>query len=232
MRKKRVMVSWSTGKDAAWTLHVLQNDPTCEVVGLVTSVVPKWGRVSMHGVRESLALAQAKAAGLLWYNIYLDWPSSNEKYEANVRDALRWLKVERQVDAVAYGDLYLADVRAYRERLMDGTGIAPLFPLWGRDTRDLAHTMIAAGLRARVVCLDPRRLPRALAGAEFDTAFLATLPVGSDPCAEAGEFHTFCYAGPMFRAALPIQTGVTVEREGFVYTDLTLTTPNQEKEPS
>ena len=220
--KKRVMVSWSTGKDSAWALHVLQNDPAVEVVGLVTSVVPKWGRVSMHGVREPLALAQAKAAGLLWYNIYLDWPCTNEQYEAHVRDALHWLKLERQVDAVAYGDLYLTDVRAYRERLMDGTGIEPLFPLWGRDTRELAQTMITGGLRARIVCLDPKRIPPQLAGAEFNQRFLDELPAGVDPCAESGEFHTFCYDGPMFQKPVPVVTGITVEREGFVYTDLTL----------
>jgi uncharacterized protein (TIGR00290 family) len=218
--KQKVIVSWSTGKDSAWTLHVLRGDPSIEVVGLVTAVVPKWGRVSMHGVREPLALAQAKAAGLPWYNVYLDWPCSNAWYEESMKDSLRWLKLERQVDAVAYGDLYLADVRAYREKLMADTGVAPLFPLWGLDTRALARTMIGAGLRARIVCLDPKRMPRELAGAEFDNQLLDALPPGTDPCAESGEFHTFCYDGPMFQKPVPIRAGETVEREGFVYTDL------------
>lgn len=218
--RQKVVVSWSTGKDSAWTLHVLRHDPSVEVVGLVTAVVPKWGRVSMHGVREPLALAQAKAAGLPWYNVYLDWPCSNERYEESMKDSLRWLKLERQVDAVAYGDLYLADVRAYREKLMADTSVAPLFPLWGLDTRALARTMIGAGLRARIVCLDPKRVPRELAGAEFDSQLLDTLPAGIDPCAESGEFHTFCYDGPMFQKPVPVRVGETVEREGFVYTDL------------
>lgn len=222
--RKKIVVSWSTGKDSAWALRALRQDPACEIIGLVTSVVPKWGRVSMHGVREPLALAQAKAAGLLWYNIYLDWPCTNERYEESSRDALRWLRRERDVTAMAFGDLYLAEVRAYRERLMADTGVEPLFPLWGLDTRKLARQMIDAGLRARIVCLDPKRAPRELAGAEFDRAFLESLPAGVDPCAESGEFHTFCYGGPMFQKPIPIRTGVTVEREGLVYTDLELAT--------
>ncbi len=217
---QKLVVSWSTGKDAAWALHQLRATPGYEVVGLVTSVVPKFGRVAMHGVRESLALAQAKAAGLPLYNIYLDWPCSNERYEESTRAALEWLKRERGVAVMAFGDLFLQDVRAYRERLLASAGIEPLFPLWGRNTRELANEMVNAGLRARVVCLDPKRVARQHAGADYDAAFLASLPPEIDPCAEAGEFHTFCYQGPMFPAPIPITVGETVERDGFVFTDL------------
>lgn len=217
---RRLVVSWSTGKDAAWALHTLRATPGYEVVGLVTSVVPKFGRVAMHGVRESLALAQAKAAGLPLYNIYLDWPCSNERYEESTRTALEWLKRERGVEVLAFGDLFLQDVRNYRERLLATAGMEPLFPLWGRNTLELATGMLAAGLRARVVCLDPKRVPRHHAGADYTADFLASLPAEVDPCAEAGEFHTFCYAGPMFAAPIPISVGETVERDGFVFTDL------------
>ena len=174
----------------------------------------------MHGVRDCLALAQAKAAGLPFYNIYLEWPCSNAKYEESTKAALHWLKLERGVEVMAFGDLYLQDVRAYREQLMADTGIKPLFPLWGLDTRALAHEMVAAGLQARVVCLDPKRLPRRYAGADFNEEFLLSLPPEIDPCAESGEFHTFCYNGPMFDSAISINVGETVERDGFVYTDL------------
>ena len=220
MSRQKLVISWSTGKDSAWALHLLRRNPAYEVVGLVTSVVPKWGRVSMHGVRDCLALAQAKAAGLPFYNIYLDWPCSNAKYEESTKAALHWLKRERGVEVMAFGDLYLQDVRAYREQLMADTGIAPLFPLWGLDTRVLAHEMVAAGLQARIVCLDPKRLARQYAGANFDEFFLSSLPLEIDPCAESGEFHTFCYNGPMFDSAISIHVGETVERDGFVYTDL------------
>jgi diphthamide synthase (EF-2-diphthine--ammonia ligase) len=216
----KILLSWSTGKDSAWTLHALR----CEganVAGLLTSVNETAGRVSMHGVREEILRAQAAAAGLPLMTVPLPWPCSNDIYERRLRAA-----VDRAVadgfTHVAFGDLFLEDVRKYREDRLAGTALTPIFPLWARDTRALAREMIAGGLRARVSCLDPRVLPRDLIGAEFDERFLARLPAGADPCAERGEFHTCATAGPMFSAPIPIEPGEVVERDGFVFGDLCL----------
>ena len=192
-----------------------------EVAGLLTSLNETVGRVSMHGVREEVLRAQAEAAALPLRTIPLPWPCSNEIYEERLRAA-----VDRAVSDgfthVAFGDLFLEDVRAYREERLRGTGLTPLFPLWGSPTADLAREMIAGGLRARIATLDPRVMPRELIGAEFDEALLASLPANVDPCAERGEFHTCVTAGPMFRNAIDLSRGEVVEREGFVYGDLCL----------
>ena len=214
-------MSWSSGKDSAWCLHVLRRDAIGEVGGLLTSLNESVNRVSMHGVREEILRAQAAAAGLPLFTIPLPWPCTNDIYEERLRAA-----VDRAVadgfTHVAFGDLFLEDVRKYREDRLAGTGLTPLFPLWGRPTPRLAREMIAGGIRARISTLDPRVMPRELIGAEFDEQLLAALPSSVDPCAERGEFHTCATAGPMFAHAIEVRTGEIVEREGFVYGDLLL----------
>jgi len=217
----KVLLSWSTGKDSAWALHVLRRDGVGDVAGLLTSVNETVGRVSMHGVREEILRAQAEAAALPLFTIPLPWPCSNDIYEARLRIAVAQA-VADGFTHVAFGDLFLEDVRQYREDRLAGTGLAPLFPLWGIPTARLAREMIAAGLRARISTLDPRVMPRDLIGAEFDEALLSKLPSSVDPCAERGEFHTCATAGPMFAHPLNVVTGEVVEREGFVYGDLML----------
>jgi diphthamide synthase (EF-2-diphthine--ammonia ligase) len=220
----KILLSWSSGKDSAWTLHVLRRDRAGEVAGLLTSVNETAGRVSMHGVREEILRAQADAAGLPLFTIPLPWPCSNEIYETRLRVA-----VDRAVadgfTHVAFGDLFLEDVRKYREDHLAATGLTPLFPLWGIPTPQLARDMIAGGLRARISTLDPRVMPRELIGAEYDESLLAKLPSTVDPCAERGEFHTCATAGPMFARPLNVVTGQVVERDGFVYGDLVLASP-------
>jgi len=215
---KRVLLSWSSGKDSAWTLHVLRQQPEIEVVGLLTTVNAEFDRVAMHSTRRSVLEAQAEAAGLPLWIVPLPWPCSNEIYEARMAEACK-RAVDEGVEAIAFGDLFLADVRAYRVEKLKPTGLEPLFPLWEIPTDELARTMIAGGLRARVVCVDPNKLPTSFAGREFDEAFLADLPPGTDPCAERGEFHTCVYAGPMFTAPLALDAGEVVERDGFVFAD-------------
>jgi uncharacterized protein (TIGR00290 family) len=217
----KILLSWSSGKDSAWALHVLRRNRVGPVAGLLTSVNEAAGRVSMHGVREEILHAQAASVGLPVRIIRLPWPCTNAIYES------RMLEVVAQAVAdgfthVAFGDLFLEDVRAYREERLAGTGLAPIFPLWGMPTRQLAQEMIAGGLKARIATLDPRVMPRELIGAEYDASLLARLPAGVDPCAERGEFHTCATAGPMFDAPLAVIPGEVVEREGFVYEDLRL----------
>jgi diphthamide synthase (EF-2-diphthine--ammonia ligase) len=216
----KVLLSWSSGKDSAWALHVLRRDGL-PVAGLLTSINESAGRVSMHGVREEILHAQAAAARLPVTTIPLPWPCSNEIYESRLATAVA-AAVADGFTHVAFGDLFLEDVRRYREERLAGSGLTPLFPLWGVPTPQLAREMIAGGLRARIATLDPRVMPRDLIGAEFDAALLARLPAGVDPCAERGEFHTCATAGPMFAEPLDLAAGEVVEREGFVYGDLRL----------
>jgi uncharacterized protein (TIGR00290 family) len=218
----KTLLSWSSGKDSAWALHVLRRDGG-EVAGLLTSLNETAGRVSMHGVREEILRAQARAAGLPLFTIPLPWPCTNEIYETRLRAAVD-AAVADGFTRVAFGDLFLEDVRKYREDRLAGTGLTPIFPLWGMPTARLAREMIAGGLRARISTLDPRVMPRHLIGAEFDEALLAALPPAVDPCAERGEFHTCATAGPMFAGPLDVVAGEVVEREGFVYGDLRLAT--------
>jgi uncharacterized protein (TIGR00290 family) len=217
----KILLSWSSGKDSAWTLHVLRRDRVGEVGGLLTSVNETVGRVSMHGVREKILRAQADAAGLPLITIPLPYPCSNDIYECRLRAAVD-AAVAGGFTHIAFGDLFLEDIRQYREDRLAGTGLQPLFPLWGQPTARLAREMIGCGLRARVVCLDPRVIPKELIGAEFDEQFLASLPAGVDPCAERGEFHTCATAGPMFSRPIPVEVGEIVERDGFVFGDLGL----------
>jgi len=215
----RTLLSWSTGKDSAWSLHVLRQQPDIEVVGLFTTVNAAFDRVAMHAVRRKLLEAQAAAAGLPLHVIEIPWPCPNEAYEAALGAFVAEQKAQG-VAAMAFGDLFLEDIRAYRETKLAGSGIAPLFPLWGRETAALAREMIAGGLRAHLTCVDPKKLPARFAGRAFDEALLADLPDGVDPCGENGEFHSCVFAGPMFAHAIDVHLGEVQERDGFVFADL------------
>jgi uncharacterized protein (TIGR00290 family) len=214
-----VVLAWSSGKDSAWALHTLRQDPALTVVGLLTTVNAAHDRVAMHAVRRVLLQAQGRAAGLPVHVVDIPYPCPNETYEAAMAAAVGRLRADG-VQAMAFGDLFLEDVRRYRETRLLGTGIAPLFPLWGRPTRALAEEMIDGGLRARLTCVDPRVLPASFAGRAFDRALLADLPPSVDPCGENGEFHSFAWDGPMFGRPVPVTPGVVVERDGFVFADL------------
>jgi uncharacterized protein (TIGR00290 family) len=215
---KRVLVSWSSGKDSAWTLHLLRQRADVELAGLLTTVNSKFDRVAMHGTRRRVLEAQATAAGLPLWAIPLPWPCSNEIYEQRMSDACR-RAVDAGVNAIAFGDLFLADVRAYREKQLMGTRLEPLFPLWEMPTAQLAQEMIAGGLRTKIVCVDTKQLGAEFAGREFDEKLLRELPDGVDPCGERGEFHTCVYAGPMFGSAIELRAGEIVDRDGFVFAD-------------
>jgi uncharacterized protein (TIGR00290 family) len=217
--KPKILVSWSSGKDSAWMLHVLRQSGAWDIVGLVTTVNTAFGRVSMHGVREELLEQQADAAGLPLWKVPIPYPCPNESYESAMRDLIH-RATEHGVTHFAFGDLFLKDVREYREKQLAATGISPVFPLWGLDTRRLAQQMIADGLRAVLTCVDPRQIPAAFIAREFGSALLNELPPTADPCGENGEYHTFCYAGPMFNRPIFVRTGQVVERDGFIYVDI------------
>ncbi len=219
MTKKKVLLSWSSGKDSAWALHQLQQDPAIEVVGLFSTLNQEFERVAIHGVRKQLLMQQAECLGLPLRTLDLPWPCSNEDY-ARIMSGFVAEVVASGIRHMAFGDLFLEDVRAYRERQLEGTGIEPLFPLWGSDTTELAQRMIAAGLKAHISTLDPSKLAASLGGHAFDQALLAALPAGVDPCGENGEFHTLAVDGPMFLRPLAIEVGETIVRDSFVYTDL------------
>lgn len=218
-RRKRAVVSWSTGKDCAWALHRVRREATVEPVGLLVTVNARFRRVSMHGVRLELAERQAEALGLPLIVVELPWPCTNEEYEARMAATCRNLR-QQGVEAIVFGDIHLAEVRAYRESRLAGTGLEPLFPLWGMEPSALIAQMLEAGLRCLITCLDPARMDRSLAGAELTTEVIQRLPAGVDPCGENGEFHTFAFAGPMFRHPLAVADSGVVERDGFVYADL------------
>ncbi|HEV3037983.1 MAG TPA: ATP-binding protein [Candidatus Angelobacter sp.] len=217
--RKKVLLSWSSGKDSAWALHVLRQQPGLEIVGLITTINSAFDRVAMHSTRRSLVEMQAAAAGLPLVPVPLPWPCSNADYECAMK-AVCDQAVANGISAVAFGDLFLADIRAYRERQLADTGLEPLFPLWQIPTDELAREMIGSGLKARLVCVNPEVLHSSFAGREFDRRLLCDLPAGVDPCGENGEFHTFAYAGPMFSHPIPITAGERVERDGFWFADL------------
>jgi uncharacterized protein (TIGR00290 family) len=216
---KRILLSWSSGKDSAWSLHVLRQRGEYEVVGLLTTFNAEADRVAMHAVRRELVERQAAAAGLPLWGVPLPWPCSNEQYEALMAEACA-KAVREGIEGVAFGDLFLEDVRAYRENQMAKTGLEPIFPVWGLPTVELAREMIASGLRAKLTCIDTGKLDRSFAGREFDARLLGELPDGVDPCGERGEFHSFVYAGPMFDSSIEISVGETVVREQFAFADL------------
>jgi len=215
---QKVLLSWSSGKDSAWTLHVLR-ERGVEVVGLLTSINTHFQRVAMHGTRRVLLKAQADAARLPLWEIPLPWPCSNEIYERAMSETCA-SAVRAGISAIAFGDLFLEDVRRYREDRLRGTGLEPVFPLWGRDTTGLIAEMIDGGLMARIVCGDPEKIPSDLVGHDLGYDLLRRLPEGVDPCGENGEFHTFAYAGPVFDEPIPIERGETVRRDGFLYADV------------
>jgi uncharacterized protein (TIGR00290 family) len=215
------LLSWSSGKDSAWALHVLRQQPNVDVVGLVTTFNEVADRVAMHAVRRSLVEAQAAAAKLPLWRVPLPVPCSNADYESTMRAVITRAR-EEGVTHMAFGDLFLQDVREYRVRMLSDTGVEPLFPLWcsAAQTPALARTMQSNGLRAVLTCVDPKQLHESFAGRMFDAALLADLPDEVDPCGERGEFHTFCFAGPMFHREIGVQVGHTVSRDGFCFTDL------------
>ncbi len=217
--KLRTVLSWSSGKDSAWALHSLRQTPDVEVVGLLTTINVEEKRVSVHSTREDLLDMQAEAADLPLQKIPLPDPCPNEVYERAMEGALGDAKAAG-VEALAFGDLFLEDIRRYREESLAGTGMQLLFPLWGSDTRELAHKMLDSGLRAWVVCVDASALDPSFAGRAFDRQFLEDLPANVDPCGEDGEFHTFTFDGPMFRTPIPVQPGDIAERGGFVFADV------------
>jgi uncharacterized protein (TIGR00290 family) len=228
---KRILLSWSGGKDSAWALHLLRANPAYEVVALLTTINQQFHRVAMHGFREELLDAQAAALGIPVWKIPLPWPCSNEIYEALMSEACA-RAVREGIEGIAFGDLFLEDIRAYRMAKLSGTGLEPIFPCWLLPTPQLAQDMIVAGFRAHLTCVDPRKLDKSFAGREFDAALLADLPASVDPCGERGEFHTFVSAGPIFSSSIRISRGDVVERDGFVYADLLLESPIEHAQPA
>jgi uncharacterized protein (TIGR00290 family) len=212
-------MSWSSGKDSAWTLHLLRQDPGIELTALVTTFNRAADRVAMHAVRRELVEAQARRIGLPLWSIDLPWPCSNSVYEDLMQGVCR-RAVENGITAFAFGDLFLQDIRDYRQRQMDGTGLQPLFPVWQIPTNELAWELIGAGVKAKITCIDPAKLDASYAGREYDGDFLNSLPAGIDPCGENGEFHTFVYDAPVFTSAIPVEVGERLERDGFVFADI------------
>jgi uncharacterized protein (TIGR00290 family) len=217
--KPRALLSWSSGKDSAYTLKVLREAEEVDVVGLVTTLNAEAGRVSMHAVREQLLDLQAAAVGLPVWKVRIPWPCANDVYDAAMAEVIERARSD-SITHMAFGDLFLADIRAYREDRLAGTGVVPLFPLWGRDTGALAREMVGAGVRAIITCVDPGQLDRGFAGQSFDGELLDRLPPGCDRCGERGEFHTFAWDGPGFAHPVHLTAGEVVERDGFVFADL------------
>jgi uncharacterized protein (TIGR00290 family) len=217
--KKKTLLSWSSGKDSAWALHLLRQRDDIEVVGLFTTVNVEFQRVAMHAVCLELLKLQAEAVGLPLETLNIPYPCTNLQYES-VMKAFVDASVEKGIDCMAFGDLFLQDIRAYREAKLKDTGITPIFPLWEIPTDRLARKMISEGLRAYLTCIDPKKLPAHFAGREFGPALLDELPVLVDPCGEYGEFHTFAVDGPMFRKPVGVHVGEVVERDGFIFADL------------
>ncbi len=219
MKKKKTLLSWSSGKDAAWALYLLQQDAGTELAGLFTVVNETHSRVAMHATREELLKQQANAVGLPLDIVYIPNPCSNQLYNdimgAFVEDCL-----ERDIGCMAFGDLFLSDIRRYREEQLQGAGIEPVFPLWGMPTSQLAEHMLSQGVEAYISCVDPKQVPTELSGKKWSKELIDRLPEGADPCGENGEFHTVVVRGPMFRYGIDVRIGETVEREGFVFTDI------------
>jgi uncharacterized protein (TIGR00290 family) len=215
----KAWLAWSSGKDSAWALHTMRQSGDFDIVALLTTVNSTYQRVAMHAVRESLLEMQAAAAGLPLVKVPIPSPCPNAVYEQAMSAAMARARAEG-VWHVAFGDLFLEDIRAYREKQFAACGMTPVFPVWGGDTRRLAEEMLAGGLSAYLTCVDPRKLDRSFAGRRFDAALLAALPSGVDPCGENGEFHTFANAGPMFDRNIPVEAGEIVERDSFIFADL------------
>jgi uncharacterized protein (TIGR00290 family) len=217
--RPKALIAWSSGKDSAWALHEARRTGEFDIVGALTTVTDAFARVSMHGVREELLRAQLEAAGLPAVVVRIPYPCPNEVYEREMAAAIADAKA-RGVTRMIFGDLYLEEVRAYREKNLAGTGITPVFPLWLKPTDALARDMIAGGVEAHLAVVDLKKLPAAFAGRRFDAGLIGALPAGSDPCGENGEFHTFVSAGPMLARKIAVKVGETVERDGFAFADL------------
>ncbi len=217
--RPKALIAWSSGKDSAWALHEVRRAGEIDVVGALTTVTGTFGRVSIHGLREELLMAQLDAAGLAATVVRILYPCPNEVYEREMAAAMEQAKAQG-ITHMIFGDLFLEDVRAYRETRLAPIGITPVFPLWHRPTDALAREMIAAGVEARLVCVDLKKLPKDFAGRRFDVDLLADLPPGIDPCGENGEFHSFVGAGPMLNGPVRVTVGETVERDGFAYAEL------------
>jgi uncharacterized protein (TIGR00290 family) len=218
--KRKTLVAWSSGKDSAWTLHTLQQDPGYDPVGLFCVVNEATERVAMHAVRRELLQWQARAIGLPLDILTIPDPCSNEVYEAVMADYMAGAR-DKGVECIAFGDLYLEGVRQYREDKFKGTGIEPVFPVWGVPTADLSRDIIGSGIKAVITCVDPAQLPAGFVGDMYGEAFLRNIPDTVDPCGERGEFHSFVFDGPMFSESVPVIPGGVVHRNGFVYMDLT-----------
>jgi uncharacterized protein (TIGR00290 family) len=229
---RRILLSWSGGKDSAWALYLLRQNPEYEVVALLTTLNEKFRRVAIHGFREELLDQQAASIGLPLWKVDLPFPCSNADYESRMAKVCARASAEG-LYGIAFGDLFLEDIRAYRIDKLAGTGLEPIFPVWcpslGVSTAELARQLIAADLRARLTCIDPRHLDRSFAGRPFDAQLLADLPPEVDPCGERGEFHTFAFAGPIFSRTVSVLPGETVERDNFIYADLL---PQPEPKPT
>jgi uncharacterized protein (TIGR00290 family) len=219
MAQPKALIAWSSGKDSAWALHEARASGEFDIVGALTTVTDSFARVSMHGVREELLMAQLDAAGLPAVIVRIPYPCPNEIYEREMAAVVQDAKT-RGVTHIIFGDLYLEDIRAYREKNLAGTGITPVFPLWLKPTASLARAMIEAGVEAHLAVVDLKKLPTAFAGRRFDTALLADFPAAIDPCGENGEFHTFVSVGPMLKRKIAVEVGKTVERDGFAFADL------------
>jgi uncharacterized protein (TIGR00290 family) len=218
---KRTLLSWSSGKDSAWSLYLLRQQNQCEIEGLLTTFNREADRVAMHGVRRRLVEAQAKAAGIPLWDVDLPSPCSNADYERIMKGVCQ-SAVQAGIECIAFGDLFLADIREYREKQLKGSGLQPIFPVWGLPTQELARSMISAGVKAKLACVDCKCLSPEFVGREFDEKLLFDLPPATDPCGEYGEFHSFVYGGPMFRHELAIAVGEIVSRDRFVFADLIL----------
>ena len=215
----KVALSWSSGKDSAWTLHLLRQSPEIEVAALITTFNSEANRVAMHAVRRALVETQAQRTGVPLWPVELPWPCSNEQYEQRML-AVCQRAIAEGITTIAFGDLFLEDVRNYRIRQLQGTGLTPVFPVWQIPTAQLAREMIAAGVKATITCVDPAKLAKSFAGREYNLELLQDLPAEVDPCGENGEFHTFVYDSPVFSSPIPVHGGEVVERSGFVFADV------------
>ena len=215
----KVALSWSSGKDSAWTLHLLRQSPEIQVAALITTFNSEANRVAMHAVRRALVEAQAERTELPLWAVELPWPCSNEEYEQRMRAVCERATADG-INAIAFGDLFLHDIRDYRVRQLQGSGLTPLFPVWQIPTEQLGPAMIAAGVRAKITCVDPSKLAKSFVGQDYDSHLLQALPAGVDPCGENGEFHTFVHDAPVFSRPIAVRTGEVVERDGFVFADV------------
>ena len=216
----KTVLAWSSGKDSAWTLYTMQQNNEYELLGLLTTFNQEFNRVAMHAVRRELVGLQARAADLELFEVFIPWPCSNNMYESAMAEALIELRENRGVTHIAFGDLFLEDIRAYRERMLQELSLIPVFPIWQQTTPELAREMVSSGLKAKITCVDPNVLSTEFAGRIFDNSFIQDLPEGVDPCGENGEFHTFVYAGPMFNKPIAVKTGEIVSRDGFIFADM------------